>query len=124
MKDLAVSVIDFCYSSSENPAIRLFVSLEGFTPARVPCRLQAARRRNATGPGAIRREAGTRRIAVEASVAGRDLGSTAEDVRAQLTKSLQLPTAYFFDLAGKVESQKRASRSLAIAIAPPGGRVI
>ncbi len=33
------------------------------------------------GPAAIRREAGTRRIAVEASVSGRDLGSTAAEVR-------------------------------------------
>jgi cobalt-zinc-cadmium resistance protein CzcA len=36
------------------------------------------------GPAAIRREAGTRRIAVEASVSGRDLGSTATEVRSVL----------------------------------------
>ena len=33
------------------------------------------------GPASIRREAGTRRIAVEASVTGRDLGGAADEVR-------------------------------------------
>jgi cobalt-zinc-cadmium resistance protein CzcA len=69
------------------------------------------------GPSAIRREAGTRRIAVEASVTGRDLGSTAAEVRRQLQASLTLPSGYFFDLAGRVENQARASRALTVAIA-------
>jgi heavy metal efflux system protein len=69
------------------------------------------------GPAAIRREAGTRRIAVEASVSGRDLGSTAAEVRQLLTDRLKLPAGYFFDLGGRVESQARASRALTLAIA-------
>src|SRR5262245_13309270 len=68
------------------------------------------------GPAAIRREAGTRRIAVEASVSGRDLGSTAAEVRAILASQLALPAGYFFDLGGRVESQARASRALTLAI--------
>jgi cobalt-zinc-cadmium resistance protein CzcA len=68
------------------------------------------------GPAAIRREAGMRRIAVEASVSGRDLGSTADDVRRVLTERLTLPSGYFFDLGGRVESQARAARSLTLAI--------
>jgi cobalt-zinc-cadmium resistance protein CzcA len=68
------------------------------------------------GPAAIRREAGTRRIAVEASVTGRDLGSTAAEVRQVLTDRLALPAGYFFDLGGRVESQARASRALILAI--------
>jgi cobalt-zinc-cadmium resistance protein CzcA len=68
------------------------------------------------GPAAIRREAGTRRIAVEASVSGRDLGSTAAEVRQLLTDRLTLPAGYFFDLGGRVESQARASRALTLAI--------
>jgi cobalt-zinc-cadmium resistance protein CzcA len=68
------------------------------------------------GPAAIRREAGTRRIAVEASVSGRDLGSTAAEVRQVLTDRLKLPAGYFFDLGGRVESQARASRGLMLAI--------
>jgi cobalt-zinc-cadmium resistance protein CzcA len=68
------------------------------------------------GPAAIRREAGTRRIAVEASVTGRDLGSAAAEVRARLSEQLKLPAGYFFDLAGRVENQERASRALSLAI--------
>ena len=68
------------------------------------------------GPAAIRREAGTRRIAIEASVSGRDLGSTADDVRRLLTERLPLPSGYFFDLGGRIESQARATRALMLAI--------
>ena len=68
------------------------------------------------GLGTIKREAGSRRIAVEASVAGRDLGSTARDVRAALAKHLQLPAGYFVDVGGKVETQARAQRALYLAV--------
>ncbi|HEX5108217.1 MAG TPA: efflux RND transporter permease subunit [Vicinamibacterales bacterium] len=68
------------------------------------------------GPAAIRREAGARRIAVEASVSGRDLGSTAAEVSRILSGRLRLPPGYFFDLGGKVESQSRASRALGLAV--------
>jgi cobalt-zinc-cadmium resistance protein CzcA len=68
------------------------------------------------GPAAIRREAGTRRIAVEASVSGRDLGGAAAEVRRMLAERLTLPPGYFFDLGGRVDSQARASRSLTLAI--------
>jgi len=69
------------------------------------------------GPAAIRREAGSRRIAVEATVSGRDLGSTAEEIRQRIAGQVPLPTGYFFDVGGRVESQARASRALAMAIA-------
>ena len=68
------------------------------------------------GPAAIRREAGTRRIAVEASVTGRDLSSTAAEVRQILTARLTMPAGYFFDLGGRVENQARATRALTLAI--------
>jgi cobalt-zinc-cadmium resistance protein CzcA len=68
------------------------------------------------GPAAIRREAGTRRIAVEASVTGRDLGSTAAEVRQVLAEHLELPAGYFVELGGRVESQARATRALSVAI--------
>jgi cobalt-zinc-cadmium resistance protein CzcA len=68
------------------------------------------------GPGVVKREAKSRRIAVEAGVSGRDLASTTADVRAELTAHLQLPPGYFFDVGGKVESQARAARALRLAI--------
>jgi cobalt-zinc-cadmium resistance protein CzcA len=69
------------------------------------------------GIGAIRREAGSRRIAVEASVTGRDLESTASELRQRLTDELVLPTGYFVDVGGKIETQGRATRSLQLAVA-------
>lgn len=69
------------------------------------------------GLGTIKREAGSRRIAIEASVSGRDLASTARDLRARLTAKLDLPPGYFFDLGGKVESQSRAQDALYLAVA-------
>jgi cobalt-zinc-cadmium resistance protein CzcA len=68
-------------------------------------------------PGAIRREAGSRRIAVEASVAGRDLASAASEVSRRLASDLALPQGYFLDVGGRVESQQRAARSLRVALA-------
>jgi cobalt-zinc-cadmium resistance protein CzcA len=64
---------------------------------------------------AIRREAGMRRIAVEASVTGRDLGGAAAEARERLARELKLPTGYFFDVGGRVESQARATRALLAA---------
>ena len=69
------------------------------------------------GLGTIKREAGSRRIAVEASVAGRDLGSTAREVRNSLAEQLALPAGYFVDVGGKVETQVRAQRALYLAVA-------
>ncbi|MBI2569025.1 MAG: efflux RND transporter permease subunit [Candidatus Schekmanbacteria bacterium] len=72
------------------------------------------------GPAAVRREAGSRRIAVEASVVGRDLGSVAGDARRLLAAELELPTGYFVDVGGRVENQARAARALGFAIAVAG----
>jgi heavy metal efflux system protein len=78
---------------------------------------QLASIEQAFGPGAIRREAGSRRVAVEASATGRDLGGVATDIQQTLQRELQLPQGYFFNVGGRVESQARASRSLLTAIA-------
>lgn len=90
--------------------------IDGKNGSRVPLG-QLARVEQTFGPGSIQREAGSRRIAVEASVTGRDLGGTAAEVRERLARDLELPTGYFFDLGGRVENQARALRSLTLAIA-------
>ncbi len=69
------------------------------------------------GPSAIRREAGSRRIAVEAQVHGRALSGAAQEIGQRIGKEVQFPQGYFFNVGGRVESQVRATRSLAIAIA-------
>lgn len=68
------------------------------------------------GPAAIRREGGSRRIAIEAGVSGRDLGRAARDVRDRLRENLTLPAGYFVDVGGRVESQERAAQSLMVAV--------
>jgi cobalt-zinc-cadmium resistance protein CzcA len=110
--DLVVRLRDDARATFD--AIRtLFV--DGHDGTRIPLG-QLADITQTFGPAAIRREAGMRRIALEASVSGRDLGSTAEEVRAILAGKLTLPSGYFFDLGGRVESQARASRALRLAI--------
>jgi cobalt-zinc-cadmium resistance protein CzcA len=99
---------------SDANAIRSLL-IDGHDGTRIPLN-QVARVEQTFGPNAIRREAGSRRIAVEASVAGRDLGGTAAALREKLSRELELPTGYFVDIGGRVESQARATRSLAFGI--------
>ncbi|MFE8598618.1 efflux RND transporter permease subunit [Archangium violaceum] len=90
--------------------------VDGHDGSRIPLN-QLATIEETTGAGSVRREAGSRRIAVEASVAGRDLGGTAAEIRERLAAELKLPTGYFLDVGGRVESQERAQQSLLVAIA-------
>jgi len=89
--------------------------IDGHDGTRIPLG-KLAKIEQVFGLGTIKREAGSRRIAVEASVAGRDLGSTASEVRETLAKELQLPKGYFVDVGGKVETQARAQSSLYLAV--------
>jgi cobalt-zinc-cadmium resistance protein CzcA len=90
--------------------------LEAHDGTRIPID-QVARVEEVLAPGTIRREGGNRRIAVEATVAGSDLGTAAASVRERLSSGLRLPAGYFIEVGGRVEQQERAARSLAIAIA-------
>ena len=89
--------------------------VDGHDGSRIPLS-KLAKLEPTFGLGTIKREAGSRRIAVEASVTGRDLGSAARDVRERLAK-LSLPPGYFLDVGGKVESQARAQQALYLAVA-------
>ena len=110
--DLVVRLED--RSRADIQAIRNLL-VDGHDGARIPLS-QLASIEESFGPDAIRREAGSRRVAVEATVHGRDLGSTAAEIRRELQDELKLPTGYFFDVGGRVESQTRAARALLIAI--------
>jgi cobalt-zinc-cadmium resistance protein CzcA len=89
--------------------------LESHDGIRIPIE-QVARIEEVLAPGMIRREGGSRRVAVEASVAGRDLGSVAADVRERLASGLELPPGYFVQVGGRVEQQERATQALTTAI--------
>lgn len=110
--DLVVRLTDTARNSVS--AIRN-LRLEAHDGTRIPID-QVARVEEVLAPGTIRREGGNRRIAVEASIAGRDLGSAAADVRERVASGLQLPAGYFVEVGGRVEQQERASQSLTIAI--------
>ncbi len=68
--------------------------VDGHDGERIPLG-QLARIEETVGPAAIQREAGSRRIAVEASVTGRDLGSTAAEVRERLASGARPPDRLF-----------------------------
>jgi heavy metal efflux system protein len=95
------------------PALKALL-VDGHDGSRIPLG-QLASIEEGFGPGSIRREAGSRRVAVEASVSGGDLAGRAAEVRRQLAEKLELPTGYFLDVGGRVETQARATRALLIA---------
>ena len=64
------------------------------------------------GPNTINRENVQRRIIIQANVAGRDLGSVMEEVRAAIGQKVQLPQGYFVQYGGQFESQEKASRQI------------
>jgi cobalt-zinc-cadmium resistance protein CzcA len=100
---------------NDSNAIRSLL-IDGHDGTRIPL-AQVAAIDETFGAGSIRREAGSRRIAIEASVSGRDLGGAAEELHDRLLRELKLPQGYFFDVGGRVESQARASRALLLSIA-------
>jgi cobalt-zinc-cadmium resistance protein CzcA len=111
--DLVVRLQD--HHRSDANAIRALL-VDGHDGSRIALGQLAA----IEGDGRARRDparSGQRRIAVEASVAGRDLASAAEEVRTRLAAQLTLPQGYFLDVGGRVESQQRAQRALAVALA-------
>ena len=77
----------------------------------VPIRVLADVRRE-TGPNMILRENVQRRIVVSSNVAGRDLGSVVDDIRAAVSTSVPMPDGYRIEYGGQFESQQNASRRL------------
>jgi len=110
--DLVVRLSDEARNSVS--AIRT-LRLESHDGTLVPLE-QVATVEEVFAPGAIRRESGSRRVAVESGVTGRDLAGTAEDVRARLASELMLPTGYFVQVGGRVEQQQRAAGALRTAV--------
>jgi len=83
------------------------------TSGQVPIRLLADVRRE-EGPNMILRENVQRRIVISCNVAGRDLGSVIDDIRANIAQSVPMPSGYRVEYGGQFESQQSASRRLAV----------
>jgi CzcA family heavy metal efflux pump len=79
----------------------------------VPIRLLADVRRE-QGPNMVLRENVQRRIVVSSNVAGRDLGSVVEDMRAAVAQAVPMPAGYHVEYGGQFESQQSASRRLLV----------
>ena len=77
----------------------------------VPIRLLADVRRE-VGPNMILRENVQRRIVISANIAGRDLGSVIDDIRAAVRQSAPMPAGYRVEYGGQFESQQSATRRL------------
>ena len=75
---------------------------------------QVAEVRADQGPNTINRENVQRRIIIQANVAGRDLGSVINDVRAAISRKVALPQGYFLQYGGQFESQEKASRQITL----------
>src|SRR3954452_1981790 len=68
------------------------------------------------GPEVINRESAKRRVAVQVSVRGRDLGGFVQDAQQKMARQLQLPTGYKLDWGGQFENQRRANQRLAVVL--------
>ncbi len=64
------------------------------------------------GPNTISRENAQRKIVVQANVAGRDLGSTVEEIRSVVAERVSFPPGYFVEFGGQFEAQGEATRTL------------
>ncbi len=61
------------------------------------------------GPNTINHENTQRRITISLNVAGRDLGSTVQEVQQRVRERVKLPTGYYLTYGGQFESQQQAS---------------
>ncbi|MFZ5469576.1 MAG: efflux RND transporter permease subunit [Myxococcota bacterium] len=67
-----------------------------------------------SGPNIINHDNVQRRMVVMANTSGRDLGSVVADVQQRIGESVKLPVGYFVSYEGQFESQKSATRLIAL----------
>ncbi len=68
------------------------------------------------GPEMVNREDARRRVAVQASVNGRDLGGFVKEAQSQVAAKMQIPSGYTLEWGGQFENQQRANRRLAFVL--------
>jgi Cu/Ag efflux pump CusA len=67
-----------------------------------------------TSPNTIAREGVQRKMVVQANVAGRDLVSVVDDLRARIDAQVSMPEGYFVVYGGQFESAAEATRTIAM----------
>jgi CzcA family heavy metal efflux pump len=103
------------YDASVRESLDTLLSTPIDTPAggRVPLGTVAQLVRT-TSPNTIAREGVQRKMVVQANVAGRDLVSVVEDLRARIDAQVTLPEGYFIVYGGQFESAAEAARTIAV----------
>ncbi|NTX04688.1 efflux RND transporter permease subunit [Myxococcus sp. CA040A] len=81
------------------------------TGHRIPLKMLASLARE-TGPNTISREGVQRKMVVQANVAGRDLSTVVEELRARINREVPMPTGYYVDYGGQFESAEAATRTI------------
>ncbi|OFX21377.1 MAG: multidrug transporter AcrB [Anaeromyxobacter sp. RBG_16_69_14] len=81
--------------------------------ARIPLHALAEIRKD-RGPSMVTRENVQRKVVVMCNVAGRDLGSVIQDVRAGIESTVELPRGYHVEYGGQFESAEEAVRTLVL----------
>ncbi len=66
------------------------------------------------GPNYISRENVQRKMVVQANVAGRDLLSVVDDIKANITGTVDLPQGYYVEYGGQFESAAEATRMITL----------
>ena len=66
------------------------------------------------GPNALNRDNARRRMVIRCNTAGRDLTGAAQEIEQRLSEQLELPEGYFVEYGGQFESQKNATRTIAL----------
>lgn len=67
-----------------------------------------------SGPNTISRENVQRKIVVSANVSGRDLRSTVDAIRANVSDNVNFPQGYFVEYGGQFESEAQATRTISL----------
>ena len=69
-----------------------------------------------SGPNAVQREQGKRRVVVTANVRNRDLGSFIADVQQRMNTQISMPPGYWLDYGGTFEQLQSATQRLSLVV--------
>jgi cobalt-zinc-cadmium resistance protein CzcA len=83
----------------------------GFVPLEEVANLDLA-----PGPNQISRENGKRRLVVTSNVRGRDLGGFVAEARAEIERSVELPSGYWLEYGGTFEQLESATQRLTLLV--------
>ena len=108
-------VLRFAAPYRENADAVRRILVTGAEGQRVPL-MQLADIKSLEGPVQIGREAGERRVVVQANVRGRDLGSFVEEARAKVEREVRLPPGYHFEWGGQYEHLQEGMERLVVVV--------